>query len=250
MTAHPVIAHPVVQDFFGVQDTIQGAGVWGLVIVCAIIFAETGLLIGFFLPGDTLLFFTGLLTFTGAIPLPLPVVVLAVFAAAFLGDQLGYQIGRRAGPTIFERRDSGFFSRAQVERTQRFFDRFGGWAVTIARFIGVVRTFAPVAAGVGHMKRSHFSAYNALGAFLWSAAIIGLGYALGGIPAVAEVVQQYLEWVLLGVAVLTIGSALVAFLRQRHAARTGAEPGPDTATDAGAGTQPGSAPGAASGSAE
>ncbi|MFB2556733.1 DedA family protein [Herbiconiux liangxiaofengii] len=246
--------HPVVQDLFGVQDTIEGAGVWGLVIVCAIIFAETGLLIGFFLPGDTLLFFTGLLTFTGAIPLPLPVVVLAVFAAAFLGDQLGYQIGRRAGPAIFERRDSGFFSRAQVERTQRFFDRFGGWAVTIARFIGVVRTFAPVAAGVGHMKRSHFSAYNALGALLWSVAIIGLGYALGGIPAVAEVVQQYLEWVLLGVAVLTIGSALVAFLRQRHAARAGANPGstpnPDAATDAGTGTQPGSAPGAASGSPE
>jgi membrane-associated protein len=220
----------VVRDFFGVQDAIQGAGLWGLLIVCVIVFAETGLLIGFFLPGDTLLFFTGLLTYTGAIPLPVPVVILAVFASAFLGDQLGYRIGRRAGPAIFERRDSGFFSRAQVERTQAFFDRFGGWAVTIARFIGVVRTFAPVAAGVGRMKLAHFSAYNALGAFLWSAAIIGLGFGLGGIPAVAEIVQQYLEWVLLGVAVLTIGSALVAFLRQRHAARRDGRPPADPAS--------------------
>src|SRR4051812_38983115 len=116
-------------DLFNLQDTIQGAGGWGLLVVCAIIFAETGLLIGFFLPGDTLLFFTGLLTFTGAIPFPLPVVLICVFAAAFLGDQLGFLIGRRAGPGIFERRDSGFFSRKNVDRTQSFFDRFGGWAV-------------------------------------------------------------------------------------------------------------------------
>ncbi|GLK17838.1 DedA family protein [Herbiconiux flava] len=212
-------------DIFGFQDAIQGAGLWGLLLVCVIVFAETGLLIGFFLPGDTLLFFAGLLTFTGTIPLPLPVVILAVFAAAFLGDQLGYTIGKRAGPGIFERRDSGFFSRKNVDRTQAFFDRFGGWAVTIARFIGVVRTFAPVAAGVGRMKRSHFSAYNALGALIWSSAIIGLGYALGGIPEVAEVVQQYMEWVLIGIVVLTVGSALIAYLRQRRAAR-GAATGP------------------------
>jgi membrane-associated protein len=223
----------VVRDIFGFQDAIQGAGLWGLLLVCVIVFAETGLLIGFFLPGDTLLFFAGLLTFTGAIPLPLPVVILAVFAAAFLGDQLGYTIGKRAGPAIFERRDSGFFSRKNVDRTQAFFDRFGGWAVTIARFIGVVRTFAPVAAGVGRMKRSHFSAYNALGALLWSAAIIGLGFALGGIPEVAAIVQQYMEWVLIGIAVLTVGSALIAYLRQRRAAR------------ATSGAAPGEAPGAA-----
>ncbi|NQX36923.1 DedA family protein [Herbiconiux sp. VKM Ac-2851] len=212
----------LVRDIFGFQDAIEGAGLWGLLLVCVIVFAETGLLIGFFLPGDTLLFFAGLLTFTGTIPLPLPVVILAVFAAAFLGDQLGYTIGKRAGPGIFERRDSGFFSRKNVDRTQAFFDRFGGWAVTIARFIGVVRTFAPVAAGVGRMKRSHFSAYNALGALIWSSAIIGLGYALGGIPEVAEVVQQYMEWVLIGIVVLTVGSALIAYLRQRRAARAAA----------------------------
>jgi membrane-associated protein len=206
-------------DIFNLQDTVEGAGLWGLAIVCVVIFAETGLLIGFFLPGDTLLFFTGLLTYTDAIPLPLAVVILAVFAAAFLGDQLGFVIGRRAGPAIFERRDSGFFSRKNVERTQAFFERFGGWAVTIARFVGVVRTFAPVAAGVGRMKYSHFVGFNALGAAIWSAALISVGYALGSIPSVAETVQQYMEWVLIGIVGLTVGSALVAYLRQRAHAR-------------------------------
>jgi len=208
-----------VADIFGFENAIEGAGAWGLLIVCAIIFAESGLLIGFFLPGDTLLFFTGLLTFTGAIPLPLPVVILAVFVAAFLGDQVGFVIGRRAGPAIFERRDSGFFSRKNVERTQSFFDRFGGWAVTIARFVAIVRTFAPVAAGVGKMKYAHFVGYNALGAFLWSAAIITVGWALGSIPEVAAVVQQYMEWVLIGLVVITVGSAVIAFLRQRRQAK-------------------------------
>ncbi|WP_066042086.1 DedA family protein [Herbiconiux solani] len=206
-------------DLFNLQETIQGAGGWGLLVVCAIIFAETGLLIGFFLPGDTLLFFTGLLTFTGAIPLPLPVVILAVFAAAFLGDQVGFVIGRRAGPGIFERRDSGFFSRKNVERTQGFFDRFGGWAVTIARFVAVVRTFAPVAAGVGKMRYSHFVGFNALGAAIWATLIIGVGYALGNIPEVATVVEQYMEWVLIGLVVITVGSGVVAYLRQRGRAR-------------------------------
>jgi len=208
-----------VADIFGFESAIEGAGAWGLLIVCAIIFAESGLLIGFFLPGDTLLFFTGLLTFTSVIPLPLPVVILAVFVAAFLGDQVGFVIGRRAGPAIFERRDSGFFSRKNVERTQSFFERFGGWAVTIARFVAIVRTFAPVAAGVGKMKYAHFVGYNALGAFLWSAAIITVGWALGSIPEVAAVVQQYMEWVLIGLVVITVGSAVIAFLRQRAQAR-------------------------------
>lgn len=224
----------MVSDIFGFESAIEGAGAWGLLIVCAIIFAESGLLIGFFLPGDTLLFFTGLLTFTGAIPLPLPVVILAVFVAAFLGDQVGFVIGRRAGPAIFERRDSGFFSRKNVERTQSFFDRFGGWAVTIARFVAIVRTFAPVAAGVGRMKYAHFVGYNALGAFLWSAAIITVGWALGSIPEVAAVVQQYMEWVLIGLVVITVGSALIAFLRQRSQAK---KANAAAAANAGAGDQ-------------
>ncbi|GAA2243502.1 VTT domain-containing protein [Herbiconiux moechotypicola] len=218
-------------DLFGMEGAIQGAGAWGLLLVCAIVFAETGLLIGFFLPGDTLLFFTGLLTYTGAIPVPIALVVLAVSAAAFLGDQLGFVIGRRAGPGIFERRDSGFFSRKNVERTQAFFTRFGGWAVTLARFVAVVRTFAPVAAGVGKMRYTHFVGFNALGAVIWSAGLLLVGYALGSVPAVASVVEQYLEWVLIGLVVVTVGSALVTFLRQRRRARGETPTNPDATTD-------------------
>ena len=155
------------------QALLDGAGPWAVALVCLIAFVETGLLIGFFLPGDTLLFFVGVFVATGVIGLPVPVVILLVAASAFLGDQLGFVIGRSTGPRIFERKDSGIFSRATVARTQGFFDRFGGWAVTIARFVPVVRTFAPVAAGVGKMRYAHFVGFNALGAAVWSTAKIG-----------------------------------------------------------------------------
>ncbi|MFP3670218.1 VTT domain-containing protein, partial [Priestia sp. SIMBA_032] len=100
------------------------------------------------------------------------VIILAVVVAAALGDQVGYAIGRRSGPAVFERRDSGFFSRASVERTAQFFDRFGGSAVMVARFVAVVRTIAPVAAGVGRMRWSVFTIFNIVGAAVWASAVI------------------------------------------------------------------------------
>lgn len=191
------------------QALIDGAGPWALLGVCAIVFAESGLLIGFFLPGDTLLFFTGVLTLSGHIPQPLWLIILCVSVAAILGDQVGFLIGRKSGPAIFERRESGLFSRASVERTQRFFDRFGPAAVTVARFVPVVRTFAPVAAGVGRMRRSTFTAYNIVGAVVWSAAVILIGYGLGHIPGVADFVATYLDLILIGVVVLSVGPVIV-----------------------------------------
>jgi membrane-associated protein len=191
------------------QALIDGAGPWALLGVCAIVFAESGLLIGFFLPGDTLLFFTGVLTLTGHIPQPLWLVILAVAVAAILGDQLGYTIGKRSGPPIFERRESGLFSRASVVRTQGFFDRFGPAAVTIARFVPVVRTFAPVAAGVGRMRRRTFTLYNIVGATVWSAAVILIGFWLGHIPGVAAFVSTYLDLILIAIVVLSVGPVLV-----------------------------------------
>jgi membrane-associated protein len=200
------------------QSIIEGAGAWGLLIVCAIVFAESGLLVGFFLPGDTLLFFTGVLTYTGTIALPVPVVILLVFAAAFLGDQLGFVIGRSAGPRIFERRETGLFSRRNVDRTQAFFDRFGSWAVTLARFVPVVRTFAPVAAGVGRMRYGTFVLFNAIGAAAWTVLVIGLGFALASIPGVADVVGRYMDVVLVGIAVISVGGILLTVLRQKRQA--------------------------------
>ncbi|GAB3574394.1 hypothetical protein GCM10027406_04380 [Leifsonia lichenia] len=211
-----MIAHSGLLD---PQGIIDAAGPWALLGVCAIVFAETGLLVGFFLPGDTLLFFTGVLTLTGHIGEPLWLVIVAVIVAAFLGDQLGYAIGRRGGPRVFERKESGFFSRASVERTQRFFDRFGGAAVTVARFVPVVRTFAPVAAGVGRMRWGLFTLFNVVGAAIWAAAVILLGYGLGHIPGVADFVSTYLDVILIGIVVVSVVPILVRAVALRRRSR-------------------------------
>lgn len=201
------------------QSLLTGAGPWAIALVCAIAFVETGLLIGFFLPGDTLLFFVGVFVASGVIALPVPVVILLVAASAFLGDQLGFIIGRESGPRIFERKDSGVFSRSSVERTQKFFDRFGGWAVTIARFVPVVRTFAPVAAGVGRMHYAHFVGFNALGAAVWSTSVILLGFFLAQIPGVAEFVGKYIDVVLIGIVAISLAGIALTYLRQRARAK-------------------------------
>lgn len=202
------------------QGIIQAAGPWALLGVCAIVFAETGLLVGFVLPGDTLLFFTGVLTLTGHFSQPLWLIILAVIASAAVGDQVGYTIGRRTGPRVFERRESGFFSRASVERTQRFFDRFGGAAVIVARFVPVVRTFAPVAAGVGRMRWAVFTVFNVIGAAVWATAMILLGYGLGHIPGVADFVSSYLDLVLVGIVVISVVPVLVRVIALRRRARS------------------------------
>ena len=198
------------------QALITGAGVWGLAIVCLAVFAETGLLVGFFLPGDTLLFFTGVLTLSGAITQPLWLVILLVAIAAALGDQVGFEIGRRTGPPIFERRESGFFSRKSVARTQSFFDRFGPVAVTIARFVPVVRTFAPVAAGVGKMRHRVFTAFNVVGAAVWTAGVILLGFGLAHVPGVADFVSKYIDIVLVGIVVVSIVPVIIRSISARR----------------------------------
>lgn len=183
---------------------IAGFGPWALLGVCAIVFAETGLLIGFLLPGDTLLVITGLLTFAGVITIDIWWVALAIGLAAFLGGEVGYLIGHRFGPRIFERKESGIFSIKNVERTNAFFVRFGGLAVIVARFVPIVRTFAPVAAGVGHMDYRKYTFYNLIGALIWGAGLTFGGFLLGFIPPVAEFVQSYIDVILIAAVVLTL----------------------------------------------
>lgn len=188
---------------------IVAAGPWALLVVSLIVFSETGLLVGFLLPGDTLLLITGILTFTGTmtaegtgIQIPIWFVCLAIAAAAFLGGEVGYLIGHKAGPRIFERKESGLFSRENVVRTNHFFERFGALAIIVARFVPIVRTFAPVAAGVGHMSYRKYSLYNAVGALIWGAGLTVVGFLLGFIPPVADFVTEYIDLILI-VAVLT-----------------------------------------------
>ena len=201
------------------QSLIDSSGGWALLVICGIVFCETGLLIGFFLPGDTLLFFTGVLTFTGHITQPLWVTIPAIIVAAIIGDQVGFLIGRRTGPTIFERREAGLISKASVVRTQHFFDRFGPAAVTIARFVPVVRTIAPVAAGVGHMRRRVFTLFNVIGAVVWTTAVVLLGYWLGHIPGVADFVSKYLDYILIGIVVISIVPLLIRVIASRKSTR-------------------------------
>lgn len=204
---------------FDVEGIIQGAGTWGLLVVCAIVFVETGLLIGFLLPGDTLLLVTGVLTFQGTIPQPVWLVCLAVFLAAVLGDQLGYLIGVKGGPAVFERKSSGFFSRKSVDRTNAFFTRYGGLAVTIARFVPVARTIAPVAAGVGRMPYRKFLFYNVIGALAWGVGLIMVGWGVAHIPGVADLVTHYIEYVFIGLVVIIVGGMVVHFLKERRERR-------------------------------
>jgi membrane-associated protein len=192
------------------KHLIETFGTLGLF---AIIFAESGLLFGFFLPGDSLLFTAGLLASQGN--LNFPVVLVGCFVAAVVGDQAGYVIGNRAGPTLFRRPDSRVFKREYVERAQGFFEKYGSKTIVLARFIPVVRTFAPVVAGVGKMPYRTFVTFNVLGGLLWAVGVTTLGYVLGTtIPSI----DRYL---LPAIAVIIFLSILpVLFEIRKSRART------------------------------
>ncbi|WP_209911772.1 VTT domain-containing protein [Paeniglutamicibacter psychrophenolicus] len=176
-------------------------GPWAILLICGIVFAETGLLVGFFLPGDSMLFTAGLLVATGALDVSLPLFALFIFIAAFAGDQTGYLIGRKAGPAIFNKPDSRLFRKEHVYKAHVFFERFGGRAVVLARFVPIVRTFVPVIAGVAHMRYRVFALYNLLGALLWGVGVTLLGFWLG----------QY-EWVGKNIDVIFIAIVLVSVI--------------------------------------
>ena len=183
---------------------IEGFGAFALLGVCFIVFAETGLLVGFLLPGDTLLIITGVLVATGQIDIAIWLVCLSISLAAFLGGEVGYLIGHKAGPRIFERKETGLFSIENVKRTNSFFERFGGLAVIIARFVPIVRTFAPVAAGVGHMNYKKYSLYNAAGAIIWGTGLTFVGYLVGNIPPLRDFIVEYIDLILLAAILIAV----------------------------------------------
>jgi membrane-associated protein len=201
------------------ENLIQGFGAFALLGICFIVFAETGLLIGFLLPGDTLLIISGVLTFTGVISIDIWWVCLAISVAAFLGGEAGYLIGHKAGPRIFERKETGLFSIENVKRTNHFFERFGALAVIAARFVPVVRTFAPVAAGVGHMNYKKYSLYNAVGALIWGSGLTFGGYLLGYIPPVKDFVTKYIDLILLGAVLITLIPTVYHYIQSSVKAR-------------------------------
>ena len=190
----------------------------GLAVLAAIVFAESGLLVGFFLPGDSLLFIAGFLTSNaGGHRLPaLPVVLVVAFLAAVAGDQVGYLIGRKLGPSLYRREDARFFRRDHLAKTARFFERYGNRTIVLARFVPVVRTFAPVVAGAGTMAYGSFVAFNVLGGFLWAVGVTTAGHYLGQIA----VIRNHIEVSVVSVVVLSL--VPVAFEVLKHRRTSGA----------------------------
>ncbi len=174
----------------------------GYATLFGIVFAETGLLVGFFLPGDSLLFTVGVVC--GAGQLDILTVTLLLIAAAIIGDSVGYSLGRRTGPHIFNRPDSKFFRREHLERTHRFYEKHGGKTIIYARFIPIIRTFAPFVAGVAEMQYWRFISFNVFGGIGWVIFMILLGYYLGGVP----IVRAHFEKVIVLIIVVSLLPAL------------------------------------------
>lgn len=186
---------------------IQSVGLLGVFVM---VFVESGFFFGFFFPGDSLLFTAGLLASQGLFSFP--ILVIGCVAAATLGSAFGYFFGNQVGPAIFSREDSFFFHKKHVDETRRYYDRHGKKTIILARFIPIVRTFAPILAGVGRMRYRTFALYNFLGSVAWSLCLPGIGYFLG---ALVPGIQRYLLPVVLIIIVVSFIPSIAQFLRRR-----------------------------------
>ncbi|MCZ7629188.1 MAG: VTT domain-containing protein [Microthrixaceae bacterium] len=193
----------------------------GYILLFAIVFAESGLLIGFFLPGDSLLFVAGMASAgtltsqvgSGSFQLNIWVVLIGVFIAAVAGDQVGYLFGVKAGPALFRRPDSRFFKHEHLETAQEFFDRHGPRAIVLARFVPIVRTFCPIVAGAGRMHYSTFVRYNVVGGLIWGVGVTSLGYFLGNVDLIAN----NIELALILVVALSLIPVVIEVVKSRRA---------------------------------
>ncbi len=210
-----------ITDYLNPEELLASLGTFALVGVILIIFAETGLLIGFFLPGDSLLFITGLFVAQGLyINLPIWLVCLLLTAAAIIGNMVGYWIGYKAGPKLFKKDDSRFFKKEYVDKTHEFFEKYGNKAIVLARFVPIVRTFITAIAGVGRMDYRKFVIYSAVGGVLWATGVTLLGYFLGNIPFVKDNIELILILVVL-VSVIPIVFEYLKHRREKARAEVG-----------------------------
>lgn len=193
---------------YNVQDLVRSGGT---LLVCAIVFVETGLFVGFFLPGDSLLVTAGV--FAGAGQLTLAWLLVPVSLCAIAGDQLGYFIGRKAGKNLYQRENSRFFKKHHLERAHEFYERRGPSAIIIARFVPIVRTFCPPVAGAAQMRYARYLLFDIFGGFLWVCAMVLAGYMLGKkIPNI----QSRIHWVIAAVVVISLIPAVIEGLRVRR----------------------------------
>lgn len=193
---------------------VRGIVQWGgTTLVCVIVFVETGLFVGFFLPGDSLLVTAGV--FAGAGHLPILSLLFLVTLCAIVGDQLGYWIGRTAGQALYHREDSWFFRRSHLQRAHDFYEKYGGKTVILARFVPIVRTFCPPVAGAANMPYPRYVTYDIFGGALWVGSMILGGYFLGrSVPNI----DKRIHWVILIVVFLSVLPAIISIVRARHIA--------------------------------
>jgi len=200
----------------GLRELIRSGGA---PLICTIVFIETGFFVGFFLPGDSLLITAGIFSYAGVIPLKW--LLLPVMFCAIAGDQVGYWIGRSAGSALYRREDSFFFRRSHLQRAHDFYEKYGGRAVILARFVPIVRTFCPPVAGAAKMPYSRYLIFDTLGGVFWIGAMILGGYSLGHfIPNIG----QYIHYVIAVVAVISVLPAVIGVLRSRRAPTAPAGP--------------------------
>ena len=196
---------------YGLEALIGLVGVAG---IAAIIFAESGLLVGFFLPGDSLLFTAGFLVHQNILHFNIHLLVFILFAAAALGDSVGYAFGKRVGHRLFRRKDSLLFHKENLRRAEAFYETHGAKTIVIARFVPVVRTFAPIIAGISSMPYLTFLTYNLVGAFLWAVGLTYLGYFAGNVIEQAGI---NIEYVILGIIFVSILPPIIHVLREPKA---------------------------------
>jgi len=196
-----------------IDTVVQNYGVWTYLILFLIIFCETGLVVTPVLPGDSLLFVVGAVAALGSLDLWLLYALLAV--AAVLGDTVNYGVGHYIGPKVFMKTDSRIFKKEYLDRTHAFYEKYGGKTIILARFVPIVRTFAPFVAGVGSMSYSHFIVYNIVGGLCWITLFLFGGYLFGNIPAV----KHYFSLVIIVIILISISPGLIEYMRHRRRAR-------------------------------
>lgn len=194
-------------------DFIQWATIFGVAFV---VFAESGLLIGFFLPGDSLLFATGLLIHTGILHTDIHLAVFLFFLAAVLGDSVGYAFGHKLGPRLFHREDARLFKQKYIQQAQAFYEKHGGKTIILARFVPIVRTFAPIVAGAGKMHYQKFISFNVIGGALWALGITYAGYFLGGaFESMGLEIDQILLPIIALIILISIAPPLVHIFKNK-----------------------------------
>ncbi|WP_419666617.1 DedA family protein [Streptomyces sp. 2-1] len=201
---------------------LDSFGIWGLLLI---VFAESGLLIGFFLPGDSLLFTAGLLITSNQLDFPLWAAIVLICIAAIVGDQVGYMFGKKVGPSLFTRPDSRLFKQENVFKAHEFFEKYGPKSLVLARFVPIVRTFTPIIAGVSGMKYRSFLIFNVVGGILWGAGVTLLGSWLGQI----DFVKKNIEPILLLIVFISVVPIIIEFMRARSKSKKNPQQQPPAA---------------------